>query len=140
MDARFRVIPVPAPDESKATASLQLFMELKQASRAPVEVEPDREPLVVNAVNAVLDDVDSALQVSQIAYELQTLVNAVTPALCTAVGAWLGSRNGRKVRIKVGDIEAEAQTREDVEKLLERARGIQQEIQERNQPPKVALP
>jgi hypothetical protein len=62
---------------------------------------------------------------------------AVVPALCAALGAWLGSRNGRKVRIKIGDIEAEAQTREDVEALLARAQEIQQQIAQRNQAPKV---
>jgi len=41
------------------------------------------------------------------------------------------ARYGRKVRLKIGEIEAEAQTREEVEKLLARA----QEIQQRNQPP-----
>jgi hypothetical protein len=48
----------------------------------------------------------------------------------TAVAAWLHGRSGRKVRLKVGEIEAEAQTVEEVEKLLKQA----EEIQERTQP------
>lgn len=55
------------------------------------------------------------------------------PMLGTAIGAWLHARYGRKVRLKIGEIEAEAQTVEEVETLLARA----QEIQQRNQPPKV---
>lgn len=46
------------------------------------------------------------------------------------IGAWLTAKYGRKVRLKVGEIEAEAHTPEEVEKLLARA----QEIQQRNQP------
>jgi hypothetical protein len=51
---------------------------------------------------------------------------AVGPVLGTAIGAWLHARYGRKVRIKVGDIETEAQTMEEVERLLARALEIQQ--------------
>jgi len=46
------------------------------------------------------------------------------------ITAWLTRRNGRKIRVKVGDIEVEAHTPEDVEKLLTKA----QEIQDRNRP------
>jgi hypothetical protein len=52
------------------------------------------------------------------------------PMLGTAVGAWLHAKYGRKVRLKIGDIEAEAQTMQEVETLLNKA----QEIQRRNQP------
>ena len=58
------------------------------------------------------------------------LAVVVGPALGTIIGAWLHARYGRKVRLKIGEIEAEAQTVEEVEKLLARA----QEIQQRNQP------
>jgi hypothetical protein len=37
------------------------------------------------------------------------------------VGAWLQARYGRKARLKIGDIEAEARTPEEVEKLIARA-------------------
>ena len=58
---------------------------------------------------------------------------AVGPAIGTALGAWLHARYGRKVRIKVGDIEAEAQTPEELEKLLDKV----QEIRERNEPKRI---
>ena len=45
-------------------------------------------------------------------------------------GAWLHAHYGRKVRLRVGDIEAEAQTREEVERLFDKG----QEIQQRNAP------
>jgi hypothetical protein len=58
------------------------------------------------------------------------LVTALGPVIGGVAGAWFHARYGRKVRLKVGELEAEAQTIEEVEKLLERA----QEIQQRNQP------
>jgi hypothetical protein len=60
------------------------------------------------------------------------LAVALVPALCAAVGAWLHARYGRKVRVKIGEkeIEAEAQTIGDVEKLLK----LGEEFKERNRP------
>lgn len=71
--------------------------------------------------------------VSSGAYLGQFLVIAPTtigPLLGTVLGAWLHARYRRKVRLKIGDIEAEAQTEEQIEKLLQRA----EEFQRRNQP------
>jgi hypothetical protein len=47
----------------------------------------------------------------------------------TFVGAWLHARYGRRVRLKVGELEAEAQTVKEVERLLALARDIQQRDQ-----------
>ena len=58
------------------------------------------------------------------------LTEHAVPVIGTAVGVWLHAKYGRRVRLKVGDIEAEAQTAEQVEKLLARAL----EIQQHNQP------
>jgi hypothetical protein len=58
------------------------------------------------------------------------VADKIGPPLIAGVAGWLHGRAGRKVRLKVGDIEAEAPTIEEVEKLLDRA----QEIQQRNQP------
>jgi hypothetical protein len=58
------------------------------------------------------------------------VADKIGPPLIAGVAGWLHGRAGRKVRLKVGDIEAEAPTIEEVEKLLDRAR----EIQQRNQP------
>jgi hypothetical protein len=46
-----------------------------------------------------------------------------------ALGAWLTARYGRKVRVKIGDIEVEAQSPKQVEELLARA----QKFAEKNQ-------
>lgn len=51
------------------------------------------------------------------------------PALGTVIGAWLHARYGRKVRLKIGEIEAEAQTVEEVERLLGHAEEISLRLQ-----------
>jgi hypothetical protein len=61
---------------------------------------------------------------------LLKLIPMIGPIVGTATGAWLHARYGRKVRLKAGELEAEAQTVEEVERLLARA----QEIHQRNQP------
>lgn len=44
------------------------------------------------------------------------------------IGAWLNARYGRKVRLKVGDIEAEARTVAEVEALLKKADELRPRI------------
>ena len=51
-------------------------------------------------------------------------VTALATPLAAALGAWLKERYGRKVRLKVGDVEAEASTAEEVEKLLAKAQEL----------------
>jgi hypothetical protein len=43
------------------------------------------------------------------------------PAIGVAVAAWFKGRAGRKLRLKVGDIEVEATTMQELEQLLEQA-------------------
>jgi hypothetical protein len=57
---------------------------------------------------------------------LGIVLPAAMPVVGTIVGAWLTTRNGRKVRVKVGDIEVEAGTPEEVERLLEQALKIKE--------------
>ena len=56
----------------------------------------------------------------------QLAAQAIGPVVGTVVGAWLGARSGRKVRLQVGDIEAEAHTAEELDALLVRAQQIKQ--------------
>ncbi|MGI8841068.1 MAG: hypothetical protein ACR2F8_09875 [Caulobacteraceae bacterium] len=46
-------------------------------------------------------------------------------ALAAAAGAWAQARFGRKVRLKVGDVEAEGRTVAEIEKLLNMAAEFQ---------------
>jgi hypothetical protein len=52
---------------------------------------------------------------------LVTLGPPAIAAIAAVAGAWVQARYGRKVRLKVGDIEAEARTTEEIETLLRRA-------------------
>jgi hypothetical protein len=45
--------------------------------------------------------------------------------IAATLGAWLHARYGRKVRLKIGDIEAEAQSEKQVQRLLEQAEEFQ---------------
>jgi hypothetical protein len=158
------ITPIPAPDESEREALGQFYEEMGLALRAAAEAEPgdtvaaaeaehgdtvaaiEVEPgdLVIRVrhyspviVRAFLYPAEVVSGASGLGAFGLPLAIAAVPAFCTALGAWLGSRNGRKVRLKIGDIEAEAQTREDVEALLARAQEIQQQIAQRNQQPKL---
>ena len=58
----------------------------------------------------------------------QVLAPAIAPAFGAAVGAWLQGRAGRKVRMKVGDIEIEASTPEELGQLLQQALAVKAEL------------
>lgn len=52
---------------------------------------------------------------------LVTIAPGVIAALSAVLGAWLQARYGRKVRLRIGDIEAEGRNLEEVDALLKRA-------------------
>jgi hypothetical protein len=64
------------------------------------------------------------------------LAPTVGPIVGTALGAWLHAHYGRRVRLKFGDVEAEAQNVEELEKLL----ACAQELQQHNQPKIIQKP
>lgn len=78
-------------------------------------------------VEAPFMALDSANAVSGYTGELLiSFVQFVGPVVGVVVGAWLQSKAGRKVRIKIGDVEIEASTKNslttaELEKILQRA-------------------
>jgi hypothetical protein len=70
---------------------------------------------------------DSADAVSGYTGELLiSFIQFAGPVVGVIVGAWIQSKAGRKVRIKIGDVEIEASTKEaltkaELEKMLQRA-------------------
>ncbi|RRA02547.1 hypothetical protein [Burkholderia cepacia] len=56
---------------------------------------------------------------------IKELGPAAIGVIGTAVGAWVSGRSGRKVRLKIGDIEAEGRTIEEITQLLQHARTFQ---------------
>jgi hypothetical protein len=59
------------------------------------------------------------------------LAKALIPALTGAAGYWLKMRIGRKLYLKVGDIEAEATNAKDFNLLLEKALLLKQQQKEK---------
>ena len=68
--------------------------------------------------------------------KLASLAATTIGVLGMAISTWLRARYGRKVRLKIGEIEAEAQSLEDVERLLQRA----EQFQKRNEPKAIHEP
>ncbi len=66
---------------------------------------------------------DSAEAVGGYTGEIAVLLQAVSPLLTGILGAWLQSKAGRKVRLKVGDIEIEARTVEEADQLAAACRN-----------------
>ncbi|MGA3200404.1 MAG: hypothetical protein ABSD89_13520 [Halobacteriota archaeon] len=83
-------------------------------------------------VSFTIDLIEAAAGDSQATYLggfiIQLMHSPLAGVIAAAAGAWLHARYGRKVRLKVGDIEAEAQTEKQVQRLLEQA----EEFQNRN--------
>lgn len=77
--------------------------------------------LAVNSIGMLSAD---SLHILSGTFVIQ-LVQAVVPAVGTAVAGWFAGRSGRKVRVKVGDIEIEARTCEEVTQLLQQVAAIQ---------------
>jgi hypothetical protein len=56
--------------------------------------------------------------------ELLFALQTFSPVVGTVLGAWLGSRKDRKVRVKVGDVYAEASTALELERVLSQVNKI----------------
>ena len=63
------------------------------------------------------------------------LVATIVPPLIAALAGWLQGRYGRRVRLRVGDLEAEAPSITEVERLFARA----QEISDSKREPRIIL-
>lgn len=59
-----------------------------------------------------------------------SLTEALVPFLSAAAGYWLKMHNGRKLRLKIGDIEAEATNEKDFNMILEKALLLNKKPQE----------
>lgn len=68
--------------------------------------------------------------------EFVVLMRTFGPTAITALATWLVARTGRKVRVKIGEIEAEAKTAGELEKLL----LLVQRVQRENEPKRIHEP
>lgn len=58
-----------------------------------------------------------------------TMIKGHGPLLVTAIAAWLHGRSGRRARLKIDHIEAEAQTVKELKKILKQAKKIRRRDQ-----------
>ena len=98
-------------DPPTLSAEGQVLLRTVMATFKENEIE-------VDATFMALDSVDA---VGSYAGEIAAFANAFGPVLVGTLVAWLQSKTGQKVKLMDGDIEIEAQTVEDVGKLLEMA-------------------
>jgi hypothetical protein len=103
----------------------------------PAPDEAGNEPAVFPTCGETLEWLlKELLQCEHPLLEGESLSNAVLlqlaatlgPSFGAVLGAWLHARYGRKVRIRVGEMEAEGQTVQEVGALLAKAEEIQQSV------------
>ena len=70
---------------------------------------------------------DAGLGAALLAYVLPVMT-AVSPILNIELTLWLQGRSGRKVRLRFGEVEAEASTIAELDELLSRAKAYQDSI------------
>jgi len=110
---------LPAPDESPLMEAYEV---------AKLTLVPDESPDPENLLRyhpRISFYAGGGLATTSLFTSLLTAAAALGPALGAVLGAWLHAHYGRKVRLKIGEIEAEAQTPEEVQKLIDQAVGIQ---------------
>lgn len=112
---RLEISLVPAPDDISESAEHQ--QALRQVSSVFKRADPAVRELVLMRKSADMSSVHMG----------GFFIQYLAPAGIAAVTAWLVARIGRKVRIKVGDVEAEAATIEEVQALLKAAKQYRED-------------
>jgi hypothetical protein len=122
----------------------EFTIELKRAADDPGEGEPAFQEELSRFCAALhaagipygqtaiaMDAVDAhGFPLPEFIVAMKALAPPTITALAGYATAWVQARNGRKVRIRIGEIEAEARTVAEIEKLLEQAA----QFQDRDQP------
>jgi hypothetical protein len=97
-----------------------------QASIGEVFTAFENEGIKIQPRAFAMDAVDA---VGGATGEFLAFATVLGPAIVAALGGWLAGRNGRKVKIKVGEIEAEANSGKELDEVLERIGKIKHEKQ-----------
>lgn len=93
------------------------FSQEHQASIGEVFTAFKNEGIKIQPRIFTMDAVDA---VGGATGEFMAFAKVLGPPIVAALGGWLAGRNGRKVKIKVGEIEAEANSVKELDKVLER--------------------
>jgi hypothetical protein len=100
------------------------FSREHQASIGEVFTAFSKEGIKIQPRAFAMDAVDA---VGGATGEFMAFAKVLGPAIVAALGGWLAGRNGRKVKIKVGEIEAEANSVKELDEVLERVGKIKHE-------------
>ncbi len=114
--ATLRLALIRSPDD-EATFSPNYQAELRQFYQL-VRANNVR----INAVAFTMDSVGAAGGL--VGEFVIPLAQVIGPVLGGAAVEWLRGHAGRKLRLKMGDIEVEARTFEEIEQLLARAQAL----------------
>jgi hypothetical protein len=122
---------MPSPDEIKiflkrSTEDGPQFSREYQVSIGEVFTAFENEGIKIQPRAFAMDAVDA---VGGATGEFIAFATVLGPAIVAALGGWLAGRNGRKVKIKVGEIEAEANSVKELDEVLERVGKIKHEKQ-----------
>ena len=79
------------------------------------------EGIKIEATGFAMDAIDA---VGGATGEFLAFATILGPPIIAALGGWFAGRNGRKVKIKVGEIEAEANSVKELDKVLARVESI----------------
>jgi hypothetical protein len=116
-DLRLILLPAPGDESNSDVYQLRLTQFATDLGTRGLEVSSHislRESAGLGALSLGVFDIKVVL--------------SIAAPLCTALGVWLQARYGRKVRLKVGEkeVEAEAPTIEQIEELLELAKAFKE--------------
>ncbi len=136
-------LPMPRGIGERATYYGDVSQVLKELSRHDIPVQETTVPRLsqvavrTGAVASVIPGVGSVLGSSlgwlqAIWGHAESIVLDLKPGslplLTGLAGAWVQARFRRKVRIKVGDIEAEASFEKEVQRLLDKAVALRERL------------
>ena len=112
---------VAAPDEGPFNELQHLRMKAGILRRATGK--PEQE--AVNYYDE-LAYLSSLFTHSHLGSPALLILQTAGPGLVAAIGTWLATRAGRKVKIKVGDVEIEASNADEIKDLLAQAQAFKQ--------------
>ena len=90
-----------------------------------------REAGILSAQRRMTFDADGAAGYSLGQYFI-SLAPVAGPVIGVAVGAWITARSGRKLRIKVGDIELEAHSPAEIDHLMAKTITLKAQLAEQD--------
>jgi hypothetical protein len=122
MDAiRLELTPIRAADDQPLRSG-GYQQELREFEAA-LQAQGFKVSIIIELIEAA--GVESQGMATYLGFVIELARSPLAGVIAAAVGAWLHARYGRKVRLKIGDIEAEAQSEKQVQRLLEQAEEFQ---------------